>query len=520
GPSIRFQGIELEFSSYAGCQFDIAKNGCLVLSLEHYSGTVVLRSARVDSTPSDSYSLGGDPYPDMDLDLALSQLEQESPKAADTPSDVRYSCEGRKSPVSFSKKESPARASPERRTLSVLVSPAQPTTTDIHQSPASSPAPGAPKRSAAVAEVTGGGQAVSPDTSSTARVIPKRARRSGVSSKKTGGRKAARTSPTTIAAEVSSSWQDTFATSRHLPEESEVLAIASSVSESLKAEQTLVTAKNDSCAPMGRWGHSATMISDSRMLVLGGQADDDAHEATLGDLYKFDFVTEKWSRPVNCDSVPRAWHTASFLEGKNLLVIFGGERTVDGCPECLDDIMVLDTDIDLFYPPAISGKPPAARSGHSAAVIGKDLVVFGGVRGRKWQNKISVLDTERWHWRHPTIDGSAPAPRSYHSATVVGELMVVIGGNNQNESFDKVHVLDTRKSRWEWITPVVVGVGPSPRTGHAALLLDDGKTIMLHGGWDPEDEGGVRHFEDAFLLDTELWEWKRGPVFDLGAGAA
>lgn len=41
--------------------------------------------------------------------------------------------------------------------------------------------------------------------------------------------------------------------------------------------------------PMGRWGHSATMISETQMLVLGGQADDDAHQATLGDLHKFDF---------------------------------------------------------------------------------------------------------------------------------------------------------------------------------------------------------------------------------------
>ncbi len=41
--------------------------------------------------------------------------------------------------------------------------------------------------------------------------------------------------------------------------------------------------------PMGRWGHTATMITESTMMVLGGQADDDAHQATLGDLYKFDF---------------------------------------------------------------------------------------------------------------------------------------------------------------------------------------------------------------------------------------
>ncbi|CAM9790311.1 unnamed protein product [Ectocarpus sp. 4 AP-2014] len=272
--------------------------------------------------------------------------------------------------------------------------------------------------------------------------------------------------------------------------------------------------------PMGRWGHTATMISESTMMVLGGQADDDAHQATLGDLYKFDFATESWSRPVNCDSIPRAWHSASFIKDKNLLVIFGGERTVDGCPECLDDIMVLDTDIDLLYPPAISGKCPTARSGHSAAIIGTDLVVFGGVRGRKWQNNVAVLDTERWHWRHPTIDGSNPAPRSYHTSTVVGNLMVVFGGNNQNESFDKVHVLDTSKSRWVWSTPEVVGVAPPPRTGHSAVLLPDGHTIFIHGGWDPEDEGGVKNFGDAYLLDTNLWEWTRGPELLLGADEA
>lgn len=45
-------------------------------------------------------------------------------------------------------------------------------------------------------------------------------------------------------------------------------------------------------------------------------------------------------------------------------------------------LLMSTADIDLLYPPAISGKSPTARSGHSAAIIGTDLVVFGGVRGR------------------------------------------------------------------------------------------------------------------------------------------
>ena len=41
----------------------------------------------------------------------------------------------------------------------------------------------------------------------------------------------------------------------------------------------------------------------------------------------------------------------------------GGERMEGGStvPEVLDECMVLDTEIFLWYPPAISGKPPSAR---------------------------------------------------------------------------------------------------------------------------------------------------------------
>lgn len=46
---------------------------------------------------------------------------------------------------------------------------------------------------------------------------------------------------------------------------------------------------------------------------------------------------------------------------------------------------------------------------------------------------------------------------------------------------------------WEWFHPEVVGPAPAPRTGHAACLLGDGKTILVQGGWDPQgDETLVR----------------------------
>jgi len=34
----------------------------------------------------------------------------------------------------------------------------------------------------------------------------------------------------------------------------------------------------------------------------------------------------------------------------------------------------------------------------------------------------------------------------------------------------------------------VSGTPPAPRTGHGACLLDDGVTLLVHGGWDPRDD--------------------------------
>lgn len=41
----------------------------------------------------------------------------------------------------------------------------------------------------------------------------------------------------------------------------------------------------------------------------------------------------------------------------------------------------------------------------------------------------------------------------------------------------------------------------------------------MHGGWDPEDNDGVKNFGDCYLLDTQLWEWSRGPDSLLGEQA-
>lgn len=135
--------------------------------------------------------------------------------------------------------------------------------------------------------------------------------------------------------------------------------------------------------------------------------------------------------------------------------------------------------------------------------------------------------------------------------------MIVFGGNGDEQSFDSVHILEVatldeiasameaegtaknnkkKKSKkgknpaaevppqykhhkFTWSSPLTTGPKPAPRTGHSAVLLEDKKTICIHGGWDPtadddDDQGDdneeTKTFGDTFFLDTETWTWSKG----------
>mmetsp|Transcript_37988 Transcript_37988/g.82650 ORF Transcript_37988/g.82650 Transcript_37988/m.82650 type:complete len:782 (-) Transcript_37988:521-2866(-) len=280
--------------------------------------------------------------------------------------------------------------------------------------------------------------------------------------------------------------------------------------------------------PCARWGQTMTLIDHGRILVYGGQTFDTEANSfkTLPDIHVYDMSTRKWTKPVSSESVPRTWHSATFLPERQLLISFGGDQWNEKTKKVAttDEVMVLDTDIMLWYPPSVSGQIPSGRSGHTASLLPhtNELVVFGGVKNNKWQNSVAVLDTTRWKWSVPKIAGSAPRPRSYHTATAVGashgrSRLVIFGGNDEAESFDTVHVLDASNSKMSWFHPVVSGTAPSARSGHIATLLEDNKTILIYGGWDLNlDEEACKDdadmiFEDSFLLDTELWTWSPGP---------
>ena len=306
---------------------------------------------------------------------------------------------------------------------------------------------------------------------------------------------------------------------------------ASVEEENVAKMSTTITKAKDSTnkkvvAPSPRWGQTMTMITDTKFIVYGGQTFDPADDSAkpLSDLFVFDLLENKWSKPINCEGVARTWHTANFLPQRQLLLCFGGDVEDDktGKMSSTDQVMVLDCEIMLWYPPTVSGQIPSGRSGHSASVFEdtSELVVFGGVKNGKWLNSASVLDTNRWKWQTIRAVGVAPPHRSYHSSTAIktdeGTRLVIFGGNDDSKCFNTVHLLErVGNGKFGWSHPKCSGDLPKPRTGHTATLLPDGHTILIYGGWDPntEDENSDDDlvFGDSFFLDTKTWTWSKGP---------
>ena len=172
---------------------------------------------------------------------------------------------------------------------------------------------------------------------------------------------------------------------------------------------------------------------------------------------------------------------------------------------------------------------PAPRGGHSCVALRGDggnerWATIGGSKGG--YSKLCAPSLEAFNLGEEDssrtrgakaqrgksdVEGKPMPPTVFHSATVLGNgEVVVFGGRDGKACNRKVFVLRKAK-QWEWFEPFVVGdPKPSPRMQHAACLLADGKTLLVHGGCDVTgDERRV--FGDAFLLDTELWEWAAAP---------
>jgi hypothetical protein len=81
-----------------------------------------------------------------------------------------------------------------------------------------------------------------------------------------------------------------------------------------------------------------------------------------------------------------------------------------------------------FQGPLSGGSPPA-RYNHTATLVGGTrMFIFGGWNGKKYYNDLYYLDLEGMAWTICETSGPAPSPRQGHAAILIGNNLVIQGG--------------------------------------------------------------------------------------------
>jgi N-acetylneuraminic acid mutarotase len=225
--------------------------------------------------------------------------------------------------------------------------------------------------------------------------------------------------------------------------------------------------------------HTATLLEDGRVLVVGGYGRGDLRS----ELY--DPATGTWS-PASAPSVPRAGHTATLLADGRVLVVGGAE-----------------TALAEIYEPATgewtgTGSMSAPRSGHTATLLMDGNVLLVGGYDHDSLPTAELYDAVSGTW---STTGPLNVLRYWHTANLLPSgSVLVIGGSNDGDlasTLASAEIYDPTTRSWAEVA------GPRlPSVFHAATTMPDGR-VFVTGGYDWPPRSWTR----SELFDPETHQW-------------
>jgi hypothetical protein len=319
---------------------------------------------------------------------------------------------------------------------------------------------------------------------------------------------------------------------------------------------------------VARGAHTATLLQDGRVLVIGGEL---LNRDMLASVELYDPATEAWSE-LSPLPEPRSNHVAVLLPDGRVLIAGGGRSAPIGQPSSLEvtgSALLFDPTTQMFTP---TGDLLEPRSHFQAALLpsGKVLAVGGGSDQQNGECNgvpncgplagalatVEIYDPAagKWSAAEPmklarysftltalvsggvlaaggldeTKEGTrgaelfdpdtgtwadagemTGAPREHHSATLLGSgLVLVAGGKNPNVTpLKSVTAFDPLASSW------VAGPTMSTvRTVPGLVTLQSGRALLV-GGFDQLAQNFI---DEAVLFDEATWTWM--PIAPLSLG--
>ena len=234
-----------------------------------------------------------------------------------------------------------------------------------------------------------------------------------------------------------------------------------------------------------RVGHTATLLSNRRVLVVGSQRGD----PNSAELYDPPLGT--WIFTGSTTTPRFGYHTATLLYNKMVLVAGG-----------YDFLNHVSATAELYDPVAGTWTPTGSlateRHDHTATLLANGKVLVAG-----GQNEAAILSTAELYdpatgnW---TPTGSLNVARWRHTATLLCDGKVLVaGGTSQASAVASAEVYDPATGNW-----TVTGSLNNARAIHSATLLPGGFVFVVGGN----NSGG------GFLASAELYN--PGPTSGTG----
>jgi len=237
-----------------------------------------------------------------------------------------------------------------------------------------------------------------------------------------------------------------------------------------------------------RHDHTATLLGDGRVLVAGGAS---AQGAALASVELFDPAAGTWSAGPAL-AAARAGHTATRLPSGEVLVA-GGEAA----GAALDSAEKLAADASGW---STAGTLSAARSRHGAALLPDGTVlVAGGEAAAAALASSERFDPVAGGW---TASGPLATARAGHVlAALFDGTVVAAGGEGASGPLASVERWSKGAGDWAAATPL-----STARADAAAVLVPSGKLLVV-GGRAAGGEVGTSE-----LFDPAGGGWAEGPA--------
>jgi Galactose oxidase, central domain/Kelch motif len=218
-----------------------------------------------------------------------------------------------------------------------------------------------------------------------------------------------------------------------------------------------------------RAAHTATPLLDGRVLVAGGCVIDGCGEATdTSEVFDAEAETFTLAAPM---TTRRSGHSATMLPNGNVLLV--GGYSGEGQPP-LASADLYDAASGTFVH---AGSMSVGRGAHAAALLpdGRVLVVGGWVRSRTFTNT-----TEIWDPTTRGFTPASPLGMSRGGATATslasGEVLLVGGENPPAVGLRSTEIYDPVGGRWRPGPELAV-----PRFKHATATTGEGEVLVLGG---------------------------------------